>query len=81
MTNDPLYSEILWSLPDDQMFTIQHREGDGAKWVSTNEFNTKQKMKERLSTMPDYKDCRVVRVSKYPPHSVVEVVYFREGQK
>ena len=80
MTNDPFFSEILWSLPDDQMFTIEYRE-NGGRWISTNEFNTKQKMKERLSTMPDYKDCRVVRVSKYPPHSVVEVIFYREGQK
>lgn len=79
--SDDFYSEILWNLPDDCMFTIQHREMGTNTWYSTNEFNTKQKMKERLSTMPDHKDCRVVRVSKYPPHSVVEVVVYREGQR
>jgi hypothetical protein len=78
--SDNFYSEILWQLPDDQMYTIQSRE-NGGKWVSTNEFNTRQKMKERLSTMPDYKETRVVRVSKYPPHSVIEVIYYREAQK
>jgi hypothetical protein len=78
--SDDIYSEVLWQLPDDQMYTIQHRE-DGVRWYSTNEFNTKQKMKERLLSMPDHKDWRVVRVSKYPPHSVVEVVYYREAQK
>lgn len=78
--NDPLYSEVLWQLPDDQMFTLEHRD-PGGKWYSTHEFNTKQKMKERMATMPDHKDLRVVRVSKYPPHSVVEVVYYKEAQK
>lgn len=78
--SDDFYSEVLWQLPDNQMFTIQFRE-PGSKWETTNEFNTKQKMKDRLSTMPDYKDCRVVRVSKYPPHSVVEVIFYREAQR
>jgi hypothetical protein len=79
--SDDFYSEILWQLPDDQMYTIQHREKGASTWYSTNEFNTRQKMKERLSTMPDHKDHRVVRVSKYPPHSVVEVIFYREAQR
>lgn len=78
--SDDYYSEILWGLPDDHMFTLEFRES-GGKWYSTNEFNTKQKMKERLMEMPEHKDCRVVRVSKYPPHSVVEVIFYREAQR
>lgn len=79
MTDD-FYSEVLWALPDDQMYTIQYRE-DGSRWVNTNEFNTRRKMKERAIGMSDFKDVRVVRVSKYPPHSEVEVVMFRPKQR
>lgn len=78
--SDDFYSEVLWSLPDDQMYTVQYR-GEGTKWITTHEFNTKQKMKERLMAMPEHRDCRVVRVSKYPPHSVVEVIFYREAQR
>lgn len=78
--DDHLYSEILWQLPIDQMYTLQYRE-DGSKWYSTNEFNTFAKMKQRAISMPDYKECRVVRISKYPPHGVVEVVYYKEAKK
>lgn len=78
---DNFYSEILWKLPDDQMYTIEHRDVGETRWYSTNEFNTKQKMKMRLHDMPTHKECRVVRLSKYPPHSVVEVVAYREGEK
>lgn len=79
MTNE-FFSEILWSLPDDQMFTVQYRE-HGGKWETTNEFNTYRKMKERASDLPDHKEVRVVRVSKYPPHSVVEVLFHRPSQR
>lgn len=77
---DDLYSEVLWNLPDDQMYTLQHRE-DGVKWYDTNMFDTKQKMKVKLAGLPEHKDWRIVRVSKYPPHGIVEVVHFREAQK
>lgn len=79
MTDD-IYSEVLWSLPDDQMYTLQYRE-EGEKWVSTNEFNTKQRMKERMLSMPDHRHYRVVRISKYPPHGVFEVIYYRGATK
>jgi len=77
---DDMYSEVLWQLPDNQMYTLEHRE-DGVRWYCTNEFGTKEKMKKRLQDMPSHKTWRVVRISKYPPHSVVEVVYYREGER
>ena len=74
------YSEVLWSLPDDKMYTIQFRYPNTSAWETTNEFNTRQKMKERAMSISEHKECRIVRISKYPPHSVIEVVFYRPAQ-
>lgn len=74
------YSEVLWTMPDDHMYTVECKER-GGRWETTNEFGTREKMKIRMQDMPSHKTCRVVRLSKYPPHSVVEVVAYREGER
>ena len=78
---DDFYSEVLWQLPDDQMYTVQHKDNGTNRWQNTDEFGTQRKMKERAMSMPDHRECRLVRLSKYPPHSVVEVVYYKEAKR
>ena len=74
------YSEVLWTMPDDQMYTVECKER-GGRWETTNEFGTREKMKARALSLPEHRDVRVIRVSKYPPHSAVEVVFYREAER
>lgn len=74
------YSEALWQLPDDKMYTVQIKGPHDPRWEGTNEFDTKRNMKQRAIGMPEHKTARVIRISKYPPHGIVEVVFYREGK-
>lgn len=77
---DDCYSDILWKLPEDEMYSIQYRE-DGTRWNSTNYYGTRQKMKAYIQDIPNYRDYRIVRISKYPPHPAQEVVLYVERKR
>lgn len=68
----------VWTLPEGHNYAIEFFMEN--KWIRREEYNTISHLKQVISSgQMMASTLRIVKVSRYPPHPMCEVLYFKEG--
>jgi hypothetical protein len=75
--------EQLWKAPEGHEYSVQYRNGDCEQWYIYN-FALYRKeaiefYNDLISNSGSNAEYRIVKLSRYPPCSVTEVVKYKKG--